>query len=178
MRYKKPDPMSLLTIAVLAALALWIGGAFKKANSAETTITWTPPTQRCDGTALTNLAGYSLTYGQRRAELPLTPLSYNVTGLTPGDWWFSLAAVDAAGERSEFVTVNKTVQPAEFVTLATPAYSVAKSTNRLILIQVGTVPLGTLCDATQSVNGHYAVPYTAVTWSGSTRPKLVMAKCS
>lgn len=162
--------------AIAAMIALGkspIGVAF----GGEAELTWTAPTQRCDGSALTNLAGYSLTYGQARSELALTPLSVTVRGLAPGKWWFSLAAVDADGKRSEFVTVEKTITPEQFVTTGTDVYTFVKATDRVLLLKVGTVPLGVQCDATTSVNGKYAVPVARVTWSGSTRPVVVVGDC-
>ena len=136
----------------------------------------TAPTQRCDGSPLTNLAGYSLTYGRQRVDLPLQ-LSYTVTGLAPGTWWFSLAAVDADGERSEFVTVTKTVAAAEFVTVGGPVYRIVNRVDRFLLVSVGTIPPGVQCIAAHSVNGNYAVPRASVTWGGTVRPDVVVAQC-
>jgi hypothetical protein len=151
--------MKKALLLALMALPAWAG---------EGSLTWTAPTQNCNGTPLTNLAKYDLTYGQKRIDLPLTPLSYTVTGLTPGTWWFSLAAVNSDGDRSEFVTVEKVVAPADFVTKSTTVYTFFRSGGNITV--VGTphrVPLGTVCDATQSVNGKYRVPLEAVTWSGA-----------
>lgn len=151
--------MKKALLLALMALPAWAG---------EGSLTWTAPTQNCNGTPLTNLAKYDLTYGQKRIDLPLTPLSYTVTGLTPGTWWFSLAAVNSNGDRSEFVTVEKVVAPADFVTKSTTVYTFFRSGGNITV--VGTphrVPLGTVCDATQSVNGKYRVPLEAVTWSGA-----------
>jgi hypothetical protein len=172
MSFKKPDPMKLVIFGVCAVLALWVSGAF----GGEATVTWTAPTQNCNGTPLTGLTGYELTYGQGRVSLPTTPLGYTVKGLTPGTWWISLAALTST-QRSEFVTVSKTVAPAEFVTTATPAYAVVKGVNKLVLVSVGTVPLGTVCDPLNSVNGNYVVPRTSVTWSGTVKPDIVVARC-
>lgn len=151
--------MKKALLLALMALPAWAG---------EGSLTWTAPTQNCNGTPLTNLAKYDLTYGQKRIDLPLTPLSYTVTGLVPGTWWFSLAAVNSNGDRSEFVTVEKVVAPADFVTKSTTVYTFFRSGGNITV--VGTphrVPLGTMCDATQSVNGKYRVPLEAVTWSGA-----------
>jgi hypothetical protein len=54
---------------------------------------------------------------------------------------------------------------------------VIKTKNRFVLLPVGTVPANTPCDTTQSVNGHYAVPRDAVTWSGTVEPDVVVAQC-
>jgi hypothetical protein len=60
-----------------------------------------PPTERTDGSALTNLAGYRIQYGTDAADLNKTITlngtsltSYMVEGLAPGEWYFSLIAFD------------------------------------------------------------------------------------
>lgn len=169
---KKLLPFLTTAIIMLATLSLMS----KCAEAGVGELTWTAPTKNCDGTNLTNLTGYDLTYGQKRVALPLTPLSYTVTGLTPGVWWFSLAAKSPT-ERSEFVTVEKTILPADFVTKSTTVYTFFRSGGNITV--VGTphrVPLGTVCDATQSVNGKYKIALEAVTWSG-TKLTAALADC-
>lgn len=179
---RKVDWFHVAVILAATALVVWVSVMLGKspigyAFGGEAELTWTAPTQRCDGSPLTNLTGYSLTYGQKREALGTQPLSYTVRGLTPGVWWFSLAAVDSTGLRSEFVTVEKTVTPEEFVTTSADVYTFVKAADRVILLKVGTVPIGVRCDATTSVNGKYAVPVARVTWSGSTRPVVVVGDC-
>lgn len=161
---------SALIIGTLAMMA-------QCAKAGEAVITWTAPTQNCDGTSLTNLAKYDLTYGQKRSDLPLSPLSKTITGLTPGVWWFSLAAVNAVGESSQFVTATKTIAPAEFVTKTNKVYTFFRSGGNITVVATShTVALGTVCDATQSVNGKYKVALEAVTWSG-TKLTAALADC-
>jgi hypothetical protein len=166
----------LLVIAFMALGKVKGSWIIPSASAAEATLSWEAPTKNCNGTPLTDLTGYDMTYGQKRTALPLTPLSKTVTGLTPGTWWFSLAAVTPTA-RSEFVTVEKTVTPAEFVTTATTVYTALKKTNAFALAPVGTIALGVVCDPTQSVNGHYVIPRTSVAWSGNIKPSVVVAKC-
>jgi len=170
---------ALTLLAVLIAYGKSpLGWVIPSASAGEAALTWTAPTKRCDGTALTNLAGYSLTYGQAQVPLPLAPLAYTVTGLAPGTWWFSLAALDDKGERSEFITITKTVLPVDFKTSATVAYTLVKGVDKFVLLPVGTVPLGTQCDATNKVNGMHVVPRASVVWSGTIKPDVVVAQCS
>ena len=83
-------------------------------------------------------------------------------------WWFSLAAVNSDGDSSEFVTVEKTIAPNEFVTKTTTVYTFFRSNGNVSVVATPhRVPLGTVCDATQSVNGKYKVALEAVTWSGA-----------
>ena len=62
--------------------------------------------------------------------------------------------------------------------------TVSKTPGRFLLLAVGTISLGTACDVTQEVNGHYAVPLDAVVWSDPARnagtaslPLVVVAQC-
>jgi hypothetical protein len=73
------------------------------------TLSWEAPTQRTDGTALTDLAGYTIHYGRMSGVYDYqidvnTPgvATYVVENLVPGDWYFSLSAYDSAGLESDF----------------------------------------------------------------------------
>lgn len=78
---------------------------------------WTPPTQRTDGSPLTNLAGYRIYHGASAASLSsrfdvtsATALEQIVTGLAPGVRYFSMTSVDANGaESARTSVVNTTV---------------------------------------------------------------------
>lgn len=168
------DRLVLFT-TTLAVITATLALTSKCAEAGEAVITWTAPTQNCNGTSLTDLTGYSLTYGQNRVELPKV-LTHTVTGLTPGKWWFSLAAVTPT-DRSEFVTVEKTVLANEFAVAQSDAFALVKRVDRLVLTKVGTVPVGTPCLADQTVNGKYVVPRSLVTWSGTVKPDVVVATC-
>ncbi|MFZ1624606.1 MAG: putative Ig domain-containing protein [Gammaproteobacteria bacterium] len=80
-------------------------------------VSWMPPTQRTDGSPLSNLAGYRLYYGIRADALTHTInlnngglSSYMVEGLSTGTWYFAVAACDAAGKDSELSNVaSKTI---------------------------------------------------------------------
>ena len=171
---KRPSLFGFVITATIMASTLFV---MDKCHAGDAALTWTAPTRNCDGTLLTNLAKYDLTYGQKRQDLPLTPLSHTVTGLTPGVWWFSLAAVNSTGARSEFVTVEKTIAPAEFVTKTNKVYTFFRSGGNITVVATPhTVALGTVCDATQSVNGKYKVALEAVTWSG-TKLTAALADC-
>jgi hypothetical protein len=75
------------------------------------TLSWTPPTQNTDGTALTNLAGYRIYYGTSAGALSQTisvdnasVSTYLVENLTPATWYFAVKAV-ANGIESDFSNV-------------------------------------------------------------------------
>lgn len=76
------------------------------ANGAAT-VSWIPPTQRVDGSALTNLAGFRIRYGSSQTNLDRTIYlnnpgltSYMVEQLAKGTWYFTVTALDSAGLES------------------------------------------------------------------------------
>lgn len=75
-------------------------------------LTWTPPTQNTDGTALTNLAGYRVHYGRSATALDQVVqlanpalTSYTVTGLAPAQWFFGVRAYTTQGAESSLSNV-------------------------------------------------------------------------
>ncbi len=81
--------------------------AVVQAATGAATVSWLPPTERTDGSALTNLAGYHIRYGSSATALTQTITlnsagltTYMVEGLTPGNWYFSVSAFDTAGGES------------------------------------------------------------------------------
>jgi hypothetical protein len=81
------------------------------------TVSWTPPTQNSDGSALTDLAGFVIVYGQSPTQLNQTitirnpsVTTYLVENLTSGTWYFAVQAENAAGVRSVLSeTVSKRI---------------------------------------------------------------------
>jgi hypothetical protein len=70
-------------------------------------VSWSAPTQRTDGTPLTNLAGFRVYYGLDAANLDRAVdvadaalTSARVAALEPGTWYFAVTAVDADGVES------------------------------------------------------------------------------
>lgn len=149
------------------------------ADAGEMNVTWEPPVLNCDGSQLTNLAGFDVRWGQKAQNMPsATATAHLITGLTPGDWWVSVSAYNTTGEWSQFITATKTVAPEEFVTTSTTVYTFVKAEGNIrVLPTLHTIPLGVQCDATQSVNGKYVIPREAVTWSGTARPVTVVGDC-
>lgn len=69
------------------------------ATTGSATLRWTPPTQNTDGSALTNLVGYTIVYGTSPTALTQTITlttpsvsTYVVDKLAPGTWYFALYA--------------------------------------------------------------------------------------
>ena len=71
------------------------------------TLSWTPPTERIDGSVLDDLAGYEVHFGQSETNLDRVIVldnaglsSYVVEELGSGTWYFAMTAVDGEGRRS------------------------------------------------------------------------------
>jgi hypothetical protein len=71
------------------------------------TLDWQPPTQNSDGSALTNLAGYTVYYGTSPDSLSKSVkvtnpglTAYSVTGLSAGTWYFAVTSYSADGVES------------------------------------------------------------------------------
>jgi len=81
------------------------------------TLSWQPPVQRTDGSALTDLAGYRIYYGNTSTNLGQSITlnnsgltSYVVENLSQGTWYFSMTAFDASGAESNRSSVaSKTI---------------------------------------------------------------------
>lgn len=76
-------------------------------GTATATITWTAPTENTDGSPVTNLAGYQISYGTNPQELNSTvtvndasATSYVLKGLDPGDYYFVVVAFNSSGASS------------------------------------------------------------------------------
>ena len=77
------------------------------------TLTWTPPTENMDGSALTDLAGYSIYFGpsggalSSRIDIDTAGLaSYVVENLVPNEYDFAMTAVNASGIESPFSNIT------------------------------------------------------------------------
>jgi len=73
---------------------------------------------RTDGSPLDNLAGYRIYYDTRqtgfRNRIDLnnpSAITWTVTGLTSGTWYFAMTAIDSQGLESDYTNpVSKTIR--------------------------------------------------------------------
>lgn len=87
------------------------------ANTGTATLSWSPPTERADGSPIGQLAGYEVLYGQRSRDYD-TVVEINNPGITrymieslgPGTWYFAVKAVTTDGlESAPSQEVSKTI---------------------------------------------------------------------
>ena len=82
------------------------------------TLSWTPPTENTDGTALTDLAGYRIYWGTSSGSYPNSVTidnpgvtTYVVENLSPGTYEFVATSYNASGVESDYsAPATKTVQ--------------------------------------------------------------------
>jgi len=87
-------------------------------STGSASLTWIPPIQNSDGTALTNLAGYKIYYGSapgslsqsiQIANVGLT--SYTISNLSTATWYFGMTAYTTSGAESSISNIgSKTIQ--------------------------------------------------------------------
>lgn len=110
------DTANPTTVFACQTLRFYATTAAKPTNTA--TLTWKPPTQNTDGSTLSDLAGYRLSYGQSPDALtqiiqipsPATT-SYIAQGLASGTWYFVIRAYTSGGTESALSnSVSKVIQ--------------------------------------------------------------------
>jgi hypothetical protein len=176
----------------------WGGGS--------TTVSWTKPTQNSDNSALTNLAGFKVLFGnsasalnQSQAVNSATATSTTIAALGSGTWYFAVRAVNSAGVESDNSSVvSKTVSAATAaktvaITITggstTPTLkTVSKGVYEVIYLsssgtyklgnQVGNIALGKSCDRTFKVyTSHYKVSRSDVSFTRTSASNTVVARC-
>lgn len=168
-----------------------------QAQAGEATLSWTAPTQNTDGSALTDLAGFKiyagLVQGGPYGDVSITinnpaTTTFVVPGLAEGTTYFFVTTAfnsanpvqesDFSNEVSKLIPPLVPMPPTMLTVQNLTAFDVVKQKDKYILLAVGTVPAGTQCDPSQTVNGHYGVPSDLVAWFGNVQPPVVVADCS
>jgi len=100
--------------ASLAAFTITVNSG----STGSATLTWTAPTTRTDGSTLTNLAGFNIYYGTAvgnygtKVPVPGTGvLTYVVSNLPSGTYYFVATAYDANGIESAYTNPVSTTIP-------------------------------------------------------------------
>lgn len=128
-------------------------------------------------------------------NVPAPATSKTITGVGPGLWCLSVRT-NVSGASSVYPVDATTGQLAWKQVILTPnppgnisvgggggiAYMMLRQNDRFVALPVGTVPAATLCDTSNGAIAagvtYYAVPTSAVRWSGTTRPTVVFSPCA
>jgi hypothetical protein len=91
--------------------------AVVQSNNGTALLSWTPPTENTDNSALTDLAGYKIYYGTSTGSYNDTITisnpgltSYLVEDLAASDWYFVMTSFNSSGIESSYsIEVTKTI---------------------------------------------------------------------
>jgi hypothetical protein len=105
------------TTATLAPFSIAVRAPTATTATGSATLSWAAPTQNTDGSALINLAGYAIYYGTSPTSLTkritvasAATTTYTVANLSPGTYYFGLAAFTSTGVESALSSVgSKTI---------------------------------------------------------------------
>lgn len=149
------------------------------AKAGEVTLSWTNPTQQesCTNAGpLPDLAGTRIWMRVAEIDDP-TAESVTLPALLPGTYQYVATSYDADGHESRVTQKAEKVIDTFKVGVDNTVYTTVKAEGKFLLIATGTVPEGTDCSTTQSVNGHYVVDPDLVAWSGTVSTFTPVAKC-
>lgn len=165
--------------------ALLVALFVSPALAEDVTLTWTNPTDTFTMTAAgpyTNAAGSKIYMEVADTADPNSETAV-LPNMKPGTYNFVAVSYDDQGVASP-VSGESTKVVTEWVVANIVVKIVSKTPSGFLLLGVGTIPLGTACDLTQEVNGHYVVPQDTVIWSDPARnagtaplPLVVVAQC-
>ena len=148
------------------------------AFAGDVTLNWTNPTkgETCTDAGAITLTGVRIWQLVAQIDNP-SQTSYVVNALKPGEYLFAATALDDQDNESRISgRASKTVD--SFVAkVGAQVYQSVSIKGGYWLLPVGTIKTETACDITQSVNGKYAVPLSAVDFTGTTEPLVVLADC-
>ncbi len=115
-------------ILIIIVVALGCLGIWSQAGAAENaTIKWTAPTENTDGSQLTDLSHYIVSYGLDPVNYTDTSTTVNDTtlirGLINGEtYYFSVQAVDTSGNISDYATpISTTIPDIDIISPGVPA---------------------------------------------------------
>ena len=168
------DSTAIIVTIILLLLSL----AISDVQAEDVTVNWANPTQLQDctpGGDYTNPGGTRIYQLVANVTDP-TLETFVFPGYKPGSYTFVATAYDDQGV-SSLLSNHIVSTSVTFVTTATPVYTITPRNDRIVLMPVGDVPLGTICNEDETVNGHYAVPQDEVVWWGTPEPIVVYAQC-
>jgi hypothetical protein len=89
--------------------------AVNAASQGSATLSWDPPTEREDGSPLSNLAGYRVVYGTSAEELTESDeldnpglTRHTITNLSAATWYFAVVAYTTRGIESRYSSIVST----------------------------------------------------------------------
>lgn len=136
-------------------------------------ITWFCPSS-------TDPSGYAATaiWGYRSELLPNWPALISGSKVSLDSLWRAASTGNPDSELAPLAQAQETAtRPQPLKTTGTTVYYVIQQPDKYVAVPVGNVPIGTICNQSQSVDGMYGVAAASVTWYGNVKPVAVVAPC-
>jgi len=170
-----------VVFAIFLALIL----VYDRAYADNATLTWSAPTgsEQCVADPAPPNPEFYRIY-QLIGEVSASSTTFTTEPLKPGSYTFLATTVQAVTGAESRISGAAVKTVGDLVVSNTRAYTIVKTDDALQFVAAGTVPIGTVCDASQPVGGKYSlaplityvVPSSAVT--PFSLPKLVWtAEC-
>lgn len=168
-------------------------------------VSWVAPVTNTNGSALNDLAGFRVYYGNSTTALSqsmtindVTARAVTISSLNPGTWYFAARAVNtsqtesgssniaskvvtgASAARTVAITINSAPPPTSRKTIATTVYDVIRGSNgRWVRGRlVGTIPIGKTCRTYYLSGDYYGVLTGLVTITRTPRGSTLVAHCA
>ena len=171
------DPLFYIACLIVAVICI----AYSKGAHAESsvTLTWTAPTEQiinCQSEPVQGLAGFRIYELVADINDPAAT-TYVINERPPGTQTYVSTAYNTDGNESiNSNSATKEIGPLRVT--GTTAYVIGTIPNKIVFFVVGTVPLGTLCFESQTVNGRYAFDVIEmVPTNPASKPLVVYASC-
>lgn len=161
--------------AIVFFFCLWLVLLCAPVWAEDVVLDWTNPTEQesCQAAGPTTIDGVNIWQLVATVDSPLE--TFTLPDMPPGEYTFAATAFNASGESRLSGKTLKTVSA--FVSVELTVFYPVAQPNGILMLGIGTVPLGTPCNADIEVNGHYPVDRALVNWAGTAEPLLVVAKC-
>ena len=161
--------------AIAFLLGLWLVLLCAPVWAEDVTLSWTNPTEQesCAPAGPTTIDGVNIWQLIATVDYPVE--DFVIEDQPPGDYTYTATAFNSSGESRNSGHTTKTVS--EFVSVELNVYYPIAQPNSVLLLTIGTVPLGTPCNPDIEIDGHYPVDRALVDWAGTAEPLLVVAKC-
>lgn len=188
-----------LSVIALSMVCLLVVQGAALAQSAvltpgDRTFSWTAPTECVDGSAIgSSVECPDLTEHKIYCEgfanpyvVPMPETTFVAPAADFPEGSYTCYATAGNGDTESdpsnqvaftIAVIQKPAPPALSVVADSTAYNIVEQENTLVMLPVGTVKAGTVCDAGVTAMGRYAVPRDQVTWYGNVEPLVVFADC-
>lgn len=161
--------------AITILFCLWLALLAAPVWAEDNELNWSIPTEgeTCTPAGTVTVDGTNIWQLVDTVDTPIS--TYTIHDQPPGEYTYMTTAFNAQGESRNSGHSTKTVT--EFVSVELDVYYPIAQPNGILMLHIGTVPLGTTCNPDIAINGYFPVDRALVDWAGTAEPLLVVAQC-